>query len=85
MNAPQETKQAIHLLKKDTHRMAGRLCDLSQALAERADSLAWQEMPASRIASTKIFTAAEAEAIVFILAETGGDLDSVDHWLIFGW
>ena len=85
MTQAKEIKQTVNRMKKEAHGIPSRLVDLQNAISKGADSIDWQEISADQIAETKIFSAAEADAIVFILAETGGDLDSVDHWLIFGW
>ncbi len=85
MKPAKEIEQTVNRMKKEAHEMPSRLVDLQNAISKNVSFIDWQEISADQIAETKIFNAAEAEAIVFILAETGGDLDSVDHWLVFGW
>lgn len=91
MNLPEipELRPALSLLGKEQgYRTLNRLCNLHKALVADGGDYDIDFLTAEDLALGNTFTRAEAEALLFVIADanlTAGDVTQIDQVLKFGW
>lgn len=84
MTLTDSIKTGLKSLKDGNFTLCSRLCEFERQAKQsdpRFKPQDVQNMSADDFSG--IFTKEESDAIIFILAETGGDLDSVDRFVCY--
>lgn len=89
IDANTHTPAALELLRKEQgYRTLNRLLDLHKALVADAGEYDLDCLTSEDLAFGDIFTAAEAEALLFVISDSGRDghdISHLDQMLKFGW
>lgn len=81
MTLTDSIKTGLKSLKAGSFKLCSRLCEFERQAKQKDPYFDVQDMSAEDF--SVIFTKEESDAIIFILAETGGDLDSVDRFVCY--
>lgn len=84
-----ETTAALELLRKEQgYRTLNRLLDLHKAIRKEFGDYDLECLTADDLSMGNIFTQAEAEALLFVISDSGrdgNDVSLIDQMLKFGW